>query len=102
MPTYLYECPDHGEFEEYHSMKDLVEDCPKCKDEGKEPKKVKRLINSTTKGVVELTGQDLVNQIKSDAKKIQSDAAKDEKKYANILGESKYHELQTKMDRRGR
>jgi len=102
MPTYLYECPDHGEFEEFHSMSTKLEDCPKCKDEGKEPQKLKRLINSTSKGVVELTGQDLVNKVKADAKQMQRDAAKDEKVYANMLGESKYHDLQTRMDRRGR
>ena len=102
MPTYLYLCPDHGEFEEYHSMRDLIEDCPKCKDEGKEPQKVKRLICGTNRGVVELTGQELVNKVKSDAKQLQKDAAKDERLYANILGEDKYHQLQTRMDRRGR
>lgn len=103
MPTYLYECPDHGEFEEYHSMSHLIEDCPKCQEEGKEKvQKVKRLICSTSKGVVELTGQDLVDKVKADAKQLQKDAAKSEKLYANILGEDKYHQLQTKMDRRGR
>jgi len=102
MPTYLYECPDHGEFEEYHSMRDLIEDCPKCKDEGKEPQKVKRLICGTTRGVVELSGQELVDKVKADGKQLQRDAAKSEKLYANILGEDKYHQLQTRMDRRGR
>lgn len=103
MPTYLYECPDHGEFEEYHSMSHLIEECPLCQKEGKEViQKVKRLICGTAKGVVELTGQDLVDKVKGDAKQLQRDAAKSEKLYANILGEAKYHELQTKMDRRGR
>lgn len=103
MPTYLYLCPDHGEFEEYHSMKDKIEDCPKCKNEGKEiVQKVKRLICGTNRGVVELTGQDLVNKVKGDAKQLQRDASKSEKLYANILGEDKYHQLQTKIDRRGR
>lgn len=44
MPTYLYRCELHGEFEENHSIKDLLEVCPKCKEEGLEPKKVVRLI----------------------------------------------------------
>ncbi len=103
MPTYLYECPDHGEFEEFHSASELLEDCPHCKTEGKEePKKVKRLICGTNRGIVELSGQDLVNKIKSDSKQLQRDAAKNENLYANMLGESKYHDMQTKMDRRGR
>jgi putative FmdB family regulatory protein len=30
MPTYLYKCPQHGEFEVEHSIKDKLEECPKC------------------------------------------------------------------------
>jgi putative FmdB family regulatory protein len=103
MPTYLYECKDHGEFEEYHSISHLIEECPKCQAEGKEVvQKVKRLICGTSKGIVELTGQDLVDKVKADAKQLQKDAAKNENIYANVLGESHYHNLQTKMDRRRR
>lgn len=47
MTTYLYECPIHGEFEYEHSMKEKLEDCPKCKEENIDPpNKVTRLINS--------------------------------------------------------
>lgn len=45
MPTYTYCCKEHGEFEEVHSIKEQLEDCPKCKEEGKEPQKVVRLIS---------------------------------------------------------
>ena len=46
MPTYLYFCPDHGEFEEFHSIKEKLEECPICKEEGKNPPcKVVRLIS---------------------------------------------------------
>jgi putative FmdB family regulatory protein len=48
MPTYVYECKEHGEFEEVHSIKEQIEDCPLCKKEGKEPHKVKRLISAGT------------------------------------------------------
>jgi putative FmdB family regulatory protein len=49
MPTYLYLCPDvHGEFECEHSIKESLEECPKCKEEGLEPKKVTRLISGGT------------------------------------------------------
>lgn len=46
MPTYLYQCPIHGEFERQHSIKEELEDCPICKEENLEPQKVKRLISS--------------------------------------------------------
>lgn len=49
MPTYLYECPVHGEFEHQHSIKEELEFCPKCQEEKKaEPEKVKRLISAGT------------------------------------------------------
>lgn len=45
MPTYLYECPVHGEFEHQHSINDELEFCPKCQEEkSATPQKVKRLI----------------------------------------------------------
>lgn len=46
MPTYDYYCPEHGEFEEVHSITEQLEECPKCKEEGKTPQKVTRLISS--------------------------------------------------------
>lgn len=102
MPTYLYECPVHGEFEEYHSISILLEDCPKCKEEGKEVQKIKKLINCNAKGVVQLTGQDLADKVKADAAQLQRDANRDEKVYANLLGNDRYQQLQTQMDRRKR
>lgn len=97
MPTYLYECPTHGEFEDFHSSSTKLEKCPQCTAEGKD-QEVKRLIALGSKGVVELYGQDLVDKIKGDVRKLKADAAKDEKVYANLLGEEKYQSLQTKMD----
>ena len=45
MPTYLYECPVHGEFEHQHSINEELEFCPKCQEENSaNPEKVKRLI----------------------------------------------------------
>lgn len=44
MPTYLYKCEKHGEFEIEHSIKDKLETCLICEEEGLEPKKVTRLI----------------------------------------------------------
>lgn len=58
MPTYLYKCPRHGEFEYQHSIKEELDLCPMCQDEcahidlSKEerraPCKVKRLIAGGT------------------------------------------------------
>lgn len=53
MPTYLYECPNHGEFEETHSIKEKLEECPLCKKKGI-ISEVTRLISSGTSFV--LTG----------------------------------------------
>ena len=46
MPTYTYCCKIHGEFDQEHSIKDKLENCPKCQEEGLEPQKVVRLISS--------------------------------------------------------
>jgi putative FmdB family regulatory protein len=48
MPTYLYECPIHGEFEHQHSVTEELESCPICQVEKREPQKVKRLIAGGT------------------------------------------------------
>ena len=101
MATYLYECPIHSEFEEEHSMKTKLDFCPKCKENGVETA-VKRLINCVTKGVVELYGQDLIDKVKVDSKNLQKEAAENANKYASLLGEDRYHKLQTQMDRRRR
>lgn len=45
MPTYLYFCPTHQEFEFVHSINDKLEECPKCKEEGKN-NPIVRLINT--------------------------------------------------------
>jgi len=101
MPTYEYECPEHGIFEEFHSIMTKLDLCPQCKNDGKD-QPITRLISLGGKGVVELTGQDLVDKLKGDVRQLKQDAAKDEKVYANLLGESKYETLQTKMDQQKR
>jgi putative FmdB family regulatory protein len=101
MPTYEYECPNHGIFEEYHSISIKLEYCPQCKEAGKE-QEIKRLISLGSKGVVELTGQDLVDKCKADAQVLKKDAAAKEKVYANLLGEQKYQDLQVRLDKQKR
>jgi hypothetical protein len=108
MPTYLYICNNvqspgkHGEFEVEHSIKEELKACPKCLEEGLTDQPVQRLICAATPGKVELTGEDLTNYIKSDAKRISSEAAKSESKYANLLGYDKMQQIQTKIDRQRR
>ena len=101
MPTYEHKCQIEScqhEWEDSYSIKaDPPKVCPKCGAES-----VKRLISLGGKGVVELYGQDLVEKIKGDAQQLKKDATKSDKVYANLLGESKYHDLQTRMDRRKR
>ena len=99
MPIYDYECPTHGVFEESHSINTKLTYCPQCKESGTE-QEVKRLISLGGKGVVELYGQDLVDKVKADAKALERDAAKSEKLYSNLVGESRYENLQTRIDRR--
>ena len=46
MPTYLYCCENCSiEFEEVHSIKEKLEECPHCKNAGKGSHKVTRLIS---------------------------------------------------------
>lgn len=105
MPTYLYCCDTHGEFEEYHSMSIVLEDCPKCIEDGKsgeDVKKLKRLICGTNRGVVELYGNDLVAKTKEDIQKMKREMHGSEKLYSNFLGEDKYQAVQQRIDKQKR
>jgi putative FmdB family regulatory protein len=53
MPSYLYFCEKHNEFEAFHSITEELEECPKCKEEGKPPEKPKRLIAGGTSFILE-------------------------------------------------
>jgi putative FmdB family regulatory protein len=45
MPTYLYKCSVHGEFEHEHAITEQLEICPICQTEHRlVPEKVERLI----------------------------------------------------------
>ena len=99
MPEYLHLCEScNYEFELEYSIKDEPPKvCPKC---GKET--VKRLINCTTKGVVELYGQDLVDKIKTDTQQLKKEIYSSEKAYSNYIGETHYENLQKKIDKQKR
>lgn len=96
MPTYEFQCEDcKHEWEVYQSMSaPNPDECPSCHVK----EKTKKLISLGSKGVVELYGQDLVDKLKGDVQQIKKDAAKDERVYANLLGDDKYQAIQTKMD----
>lgn len=105
MPTYLYFCQTHHEFEEYHSMSDAAKltECPFCRKEKDISTPVQRLISSGgSRGIVELTGQDYIDKIKSDADKFKKEVYGSEKQYSNVLGPDNYQKLQTRMDRQKR
>lgn len=99
MPTYEHRCDTcKHEWEAEYSIKvDPPKTCPECKAET-----AVRLISLGGKGVVELGGNELVEKLKADAKTLQKDARKDEKIYANLLGEDRYQNMQTQMDQRRR
>jgi putative FmdB family regulatory protein len=49
MPRYDYFCEfQNKEFEQTHSINEELEECPLCKEAGKEPHKPQRLISATS------------------------------------------------------
>ena len=98
MPDYEHICENtecNHEWEAEYSIKDDPPDtCPKCGQ-----KTAKRLISLGGKGVVELTGHEYAEKVKEDAVKLKREMHNSEKIYSNMLGEAKYHQIQTQMDR---
>lgn len=102
MPTYLHVCQNeecNHEWEDYYSLSQAPPtSCPVCLKET-----AKRVIaGGGTRGVVTLYGQDLTDKITADAQQLKKDMTKNEKIYANMLGETKYEALQTQMDKQKR
>lgn len=56
MPTYIYFCKVHGEFEEFHSINSKLEECPKCKAEGISSEPPERLISSGSSFILNGSG----------------------------------------------
>lgn len=48
MPCYEYECPIHQVIEVTHSIKEELQECPKCKEENLPAVKPKRLISRSS------------------------------------------------------
>ena len=91
MPTYIHECTDKEcghEWEDFYSItEDPPKVCPKC---GKET--AKRLISGGSgRGIVELTGRDLTDKIRADARNIVKESYTNENVIANFVGEEKYN-----------
>lgn len=103
MPSYLYFCEvNNEEFETEHSIKVVANECEVCKNKGLENHIPKRLIYGSTLGKMEYTGNELVEKTKEETAKFKKEVYSNPKQYANIIGEEKYHQIQTKMDRRGK
>jgi len=96
MPTYEHLCQTcNHEWEDEYSIKAAPPaNCPSC-----QANTVQRLISGGNgRGMVELTGNDLVEKLKSDGQKLKRDMHSSEKVYSNLLGESKYQDLQKRID----
>jgi hypothetical protein len=103
MSTFLYECQEkHGEFEREHSVHIKLEFCPLCEEDGNANVPIKRLINCSSKGKVELYGQDLVDKSKADTAAYKREVYANENTYANVIGPDKYQQIQTRMDKQKR
>ena len=96
MPTYVYLCEKNDiEFEEYHSIMIKLESCPVCEIKKLEQHVPKRLISGGSgRGIVTLSGQDIITKAKQDVHSMRQRANTDEKFLANIVGETKYHNNQ--------
>ena len=97
MPFYEHSCknPDcNYEWEDEYSIKDdPPEYCPKCGQ-----KTAQRLISLGGKGVVELTGRDLVDKIKADTRALKKEMYNSEKTYSNLVGDGLYEKTQKRLD----
>jgi|SRR5271166_989477 len=101
MPTYIYECEvANEEFEEFHSIMTVLDKCPLCEKAGREQHAPKRLIaGGSGRGIVELTGNDLVAKAHSDAVAYKKQVYSDANTYANAIGESRYQGIQQSLDK---
>ena len=97
MPTYEFRCSNYtecpSEWEEYLSMSSPIPPCPICGKPGY------RLISGGSgKGIVNLTGQDLVNKVKRDAANLERHASKSEEFASNFIGPDTYQKKQVQLD----
>ena len=99
MPTYCHICTNkkcNNEWEDDYSIKaDPPKQCPKCKKDT-----AKRVISGGSgRGIVELTGRELKEHLVSEGNKLKMEMYQSEKKYASFLGDDKYQNIQSGMDK---
>ncbi|HMB99996.1 MAG TPA: zinc ribbon domain-containing protein [Flavobacteriaceae bacterium] len=98
MPTYEHLCKEcNHEWEQAYGMTESVPDtCPECNTKGK----VQRLI-AWCAGTVVLTGRENVAKQWQEGKRMAREAKKkgDENFAANIVGEDKFHQNQSAIDK---
>ncbi len=97
MPTYLHQCdnPDCSteEWEDYYSISDDAKiECPQCHQNGH-----RIIAGGSGRGIVSLTGQDLVNSVKAGAADIEKHAANSENFASNFVGNA-YQRKQKAID----
>ena|SRR5260221_325696 len=103
MPTYIYKCAINDvEFEEFHSIMTKLEECPICKDKQLPSHAPTRLIAGGSGRGIMGDGDDYVNKVKTDTQRLNKEVYSNSNTYANILGENRYNDLQTKLDRKRR
>lgn len=102
MPSYEYFCvAANEEFESFHSITTVLDDCPLCAEAGRPPHAPKRLISGGSgRGIVELTGADLKAKIQSDAQQMRHDMSTNPNKLANFVGETKFNQNELNRTRR--
>lgn len=93
MPTYAHRCDScEHEFELDYSIKaDPPTTCPKCNKES-----VRRMISGGGMSRMDLTADEFLAKLPGDTRKIMGDLSKKENTYANMVGESAYHEYAKK------
>lgn len=87
MPVYEFECKFcNKEFEEFYHINDPIPTiCPLCGAEGG----IKRLISMPAGVKVELTGKELIQQLRAEGKAIAKECRKNETLAHNIFGSNK-------------
>jgi hypothetical protein len=97
MPTYLHQCDNAeclNEWEDYYSIaSEPKTTCPVCQQQGH-----RVIAGGSGRGIVSLTGQDLVNKVRADANAIESHAAKNEQFAANFINPDTYQRRQSDID----
>ena len=93
MPTYSHRCDScEHEFELDYSIKaDPPKTCPECQKDT-----VRRMISGGGISRMELTGAEFLAKLPEDTRKIMGNIGSKESTFANMVGESAYHEYAKK------